>query len=108
MDKSMLAGSMLLTSLALIAGGAVSGLLGYGTYGYYRDKGMSSWKAGALTGAVGGALTAAVLAAGLIPMGMVVSDQVNSQTDYAPTAVSGLNQYRNTALYAALPVMVRR
>jgi hypothetical protein len=51
------------TVAMLLAAGVVSGLMGYGLYGYYRDKGMSTWSAGALTGAIGGAVGAVALMA---------------------------------------------
>jgi hypothetical protein len=56
-------GAMMLTT------GVVSGLMGYGLYGYYRDKGMSTWSAGALTGVIGGAVGAMALMA--LPASMV-------------------------------------
>lgn len=52
-----------LSGLALVGGSAVGGLLGYGIFGALRDKGWGPWKAGALTGLLGGLATAGVLAA---------------------------------------------
>ena len=50
-----------ITSAAVIlAGSTLAGVLGYGTYGYLRDKGWSTWKAGAVTGLIGGGLGVAV------------------------------------------------
>lgn len=41
----------------ILLGSALAGTLGYGTYGYLKEtKGMSSWKAGAATGTIGGAI----------------------------------------------------
>lgn len=52
-----------LSGLALVGGSAAGGLMGYGLYGALRDHGMNSWKAGALTGLLGGITTAGVLVA---------------------------------------------
>ena len=40
--------------LTVVAGSALSSMVTLGTYGALRDKGWSSWKAGAGTGAIGG------------------------------------------------------
>lgn len=54
----------LINAAILIAGGTLAGLLGYGLYGHFRDRGWSTWKAGAATGAIGGAAGATVAIAG--------------------------------------------
>jgi len=44
-------------ALVIMATATLSGLMSYGTYGYLKDKKKwSSWKAGAATGLIGGAL----------------------------------------------------
>lgn len=42
----------------VIGASALSGMLSFGTYGYFKDKGMSPWKAGAATGAISGLIGA--------------------------------------------------
>lgn len=54
---------LLLAGALLVGGSALGGLLGYGIYGSLRDRGWGPWKAGAMTGLLGGATTAAVLVA---------------------------------------------
>lgn len=54
---------LLLAGALLIGGSVLGGLLGYGIYGALRDKGWSSWKAGATVGLIGGVTTASVLVA---------------------------------------------
>jgi hypothetical protein len=41
-------------SVALLLGSTIGGLLGYGLYGWLRDRRWGSWRAGALVGVVGG------------------------------------------------------
>ena len=53
----------------LIGTGAVGGLAYLGTYGHLKDKGWGSWKAGAASGAIGGALSAVLLIAGSVATG---------------------------------------
>jgi hypothetical protein len=60
----------------VVAASTISGMLGYGTYGYYRDKGMSTWKAGALTGLVAGAIGAVVMLA--LPAGVIPGYQLQA------------------------------
>ena len=55
-------GMSIIGMLVVVAGGALAGMLGYGTYGYLKDtKRWSSWKAGAATGAIGGVMGLASL-----------------------------------------------
>jgi len=52
----------------VIGASTISGLLGYGTYGYLKDKKkMSSWKAGAVTGAIGGLVGGLAVLIGVTP-----------------------------------------
>lgn len=52
----------------VVGASVLTGLLTYGTYGYLKDKKrMSSWKAGAITGAI----TGGVSLLGLIVMGQM-------------------------------------
>jgi hypothetical protein len=75
-DKLKMAAMMLAT-------GVVSGLMGYGLYGHYRDKGMSTWSAGALTGAIGGAV-------GAVALVMLPSSMVEGYTALSAPRVAGL------------------
>lgn len=43
-----------LASFAIIGGSVFGGLLGYGLFGYLRDKGYGPWTSGALVGLLGG------------------------------------------------------
>ena len=95
-----------LAALSIIGGSAVAGLLGYGLYGYYRDKGVSSWKAGALTGAVGGVMSSIVVLSGIVPSSYLQAP--SGTTTYLPEQVGGLRDYSHIALHAAMPAMVRR
>lgn len=50
-----------ITSAAIIlAGSTLAGVVGFGLNGYLRNRGWSTWKAGAATGLVGGGLGVAV------------------------------------------------
>lgn len=61
-------GERLLTGLWVLASSTIAGLLGYGTYGYFHDKKkMSSWKAGAATGAITGTAAMVLVLAGQYP-----------------------------------------
>jgi hypothetical protein len=42
----------------ILLGSIAGGMLNYGTYGYLRDKGWSTWKSGAAVGAISGSLAA--------------------------------------------------
>jgi len=57
-------------SLMVVAASVLTGLLSFGTYGYLKKKKKwSSWKAGAATGAITGAISVA----GLVLMGTAAS-----------------------------------
>lgn len=47
----------LVNSAIILGAAALTGVLGFGVYGYLRDtKGYSTWKAGAVTGLIGGGI----------------------------------------------------
>lgn len=76
------------TGVAMILAGLVSGALGYGLYGYLREKGRGTWDAGALTGAIGGAIGAVAL--------MLLPDDVLQKYTISPTQQVGGLQFMPT------------
>jgi len=57
-------GEKLMSVGIILAGGTLAGVLGYGVYGALRDRGWSTWKAGAVTGLIGGGLGAGAMLLG--------------------------------------------
>jgi hypothetical protein len=66
-------GPKLLGLATIVASSAISSMITFGTYGYYKDKGHSSWKAGAASGATLGAIGGIILLA-MSAMGTRASD----------------------------------
>jgi hypothetical protein len=81
-------------------GSVAGGMLNYGTYGYLRDKGWSTWKSGAAVGAISGGLAALAMLA--LPALMPAS--------YATGDLAGLPTFGATSTHArfaraALPLL---
>jgi len=78
-----------LAFLTMIAGGALSGMLTYGTYGTLRDKGYGPWSAGAGTGAIGGIIASGLAwVAATIAPGMLEQMKLTNPTGYSGLAGS--------------------
>ena len=98
-------GKALLGALMIVGASTLGGLLGYGTYGYLKDKKRwSSWKAGAATGAIGG-----VAAAVLTLVGVGASEQTVGQLPSAGPRRdgSGMGLRRNFGRGGCVPPLGR-
>jgi len=75
--------------LTVVAGGALSGTLSYGTYGTLREKGYGPWGAGAATGAIGGIIAGGLawIGASVFP-GMLERMQLTNPDGYSGLAGS--------------------
>lgn len=88
----------------LLIGGALSGLLSFGVYGKLRDRGWGAWKAGAVTGAIGGAMGALALLVGgpfrdkLNLSGLEIEPLNGLTIDQVPQALTGLTIQRLSGL----------
>ena len=67
----------------IVASSAISSMLKFGTYGYFKEKGYGNWKAGAASGATIGVL------GGLAFMGMVAMGYKASNTLVPGTEMAG-------------------
>jgi len=74
---------LLLAGALLVGGSVLGGLLGYGVYGALRDKGWGPWKAGAMTGLIGGVTAAGALIAASLVTGQPLIPQVKPQEPQA-------------------------
>ena len=77
-------------SIASMGAGVIGGLVGYGTYGHFRDAGWSTWKAGAMTGLINGGVGAILAVIGITVGAAYLPDKGGPVAGLTATQVRGL------------------